>query len=190
MSTKDDILIIAQDLIQRRGVNGMSYQDLADAVGIRKASVHHHFASKSDMVSALLQRFNEQFDQAVAQIANGSASGRTRLKRYLDLFANILEDSKLDKVCVCGVLMAEIASLDEQGIQHVRDFLHNNVQQVCKMIEAGIEDGSLAPNQSVEATADLLLATLEGGLLMARCEGGRKRMKTINDRLLGLLSTG
>jgi len=41
------ILDIAQDLIQRRGLNAMSFKDLGDAVGIRKSSVHHHFATNA-----------------------------------------------------------------------------------------------------------------------------------------------
>ena len=58
---RERLLDVAQDLVQRRGLNAMSFQDLSNSVGIRKASVHHHFANKSDMVSALLARYREHF---------------------------------------------------------------------------------------------------------------------------------
>ncbi|WP_257998927.1 TetR/AcrR family transcriptional regulator [Fischerella thermalis] len=45
--TRTQILDTAQDLIQRVGVNAMSYQDISEAVGIRKASIHYHFPSKA-----------------------------------------------------------------------------------------------------------------------------------------------
>src|SRR5689334_9607965 len=41
--TKTAIMDAAQELIQRGGANAMSYQDISEAVGIRKASIHHHF---------------------------------------------------------------------------------------------------------------------------------------------------
>ena len=52
--TKGKILDVAQDLIQRFGLNAMSFQHLSDAVGIKKSSVHHHFPSKDLMVNACL----------------------------------------------------------------------------------------------------------------------------------------
>jgi hypothetical protein len=44
--TRTAIMDAAQDLIQRMGANAMSYQHISDAVGIRKASIHYHFAAE------------------------------------------------------------------------------------------------------------------------------------------------
>ena len=52
--TRTRTLNAAQDLVQRRGLNAMTMQDLSNAVGIRKASVHHHFATKAEIVGACL----------------------------------------------------------------------------------------------------------------------------------------
>ena len=45
----------AHDLIAERGYFGFSYADIAETVGIRKASIHHHFPSKVDLVVATLK---------------------------------------------------------------------------------------------------------------------------------------
>ena len=66
--TRARILDVAQDLIQRRGLNAMSFQDLSDAVGIRKPSVHHHFATKAEMVRALLERYQLEFAEIVRKV--------------------------------------------------------------------------------------------------------------------------
>ena len=47
LDTKETLLDHAQDLVQRVGVNAMSYNDLSKAVGIRKASIHYHFPKKT-----------------------------------------------------------------------------------------------------------------------------------------------
>ncbi|MGB3614724.1 MAG: TetR/AcrR family transcriptional regulator, partial [Elainellaceae cyanobacterium] len=57
VNTKTQILDVAQDLVQRLGVNGMSYKDISEIVGIRKASVHTHFPKKDDLLLTLLERY-------------------------------------------------------------------------------------------------------------------------------------
>lgn len=63
--TKTQILDVAQDLIQRLGVNGMSYQDISQGVGIRKASIHTHYPKKDDLLPALLDRYSDRFLRAI-----------------------------------------------------------------------------------------------------------------------------
>ena len=188
-NTKDQILDVAQGLIQRQGLNAMSFQDLSDAVGIRKASVHYHFPSKDAMVSALLKRYLVDFDCAVQPILRSRSSGKNQLKRYCGLFVETLQTGNGEKGCLCGMLIAEMFSLDDEGTQLVRRFLRENLDYVREMIRVGVDDGSLTDTGDINSAAELVLATLEGGLLLARCEGGPKRLSTIIQRLLALLST-
>lgn len=111
-NTRDRILDVAQSLIQTRGVNAMSFRDLSEAVGIRKASVHHHFPSKADMVRALLDRYQQGFQREVDRLLGGDAPAAARLRDYFDLFLHTLQQGDHDHVCLCGMLAAEIASLD------------------------------------------------------------------------------
>lgn len=187
-STREQLLDVAQDLIQRRGLNGMSFQDLSDAVGIRKASVHHHFASKGEMVNALLERYLTGFDRDVEAILNARCLGKTKLKRYCELFLSTLAESRNEKACLCGMLVAEMLSLAEEELGQVRRFFLENAGFIQEIIQMGIEDGSLQVQGSLKATADLVLSTLEGGLFLARCEGGPRRFEEITGRLIALLS--
>ena len=54
--TRTRILDVAEELIQRVGLNAMSYKHISDVVGIRKASIHHHFPKKENLVDELLNR--------------------------------------------------------------------------------------------------------------------------------------
>jgi TetR/AcrR family transcriptional repressor of nem operon len=56
MDTREKILNSAQGLIQTRSFHGFSFQDVADEVGIRKASLYHYFASKDEVALAVLKR--------------------------------------------------------------------------------------------------------------------------------------
>ena len=66
--TRAELLTQAELLIRTRGYSGFSYADLAEGVGIRKASIHHHFPAKSDLATALLRAFDARYDAVMAQI--------------------------------------------------------------------------------------------------------------------------
>lgn len=182
--TRTKILNAAQDLIQRRGLNAMSFQDLSDAVGIRKASVHHHFATKAEMVHALLERYQIEFQNAVCKVLDSKASGKTKLKRYCNLFLQTLEEGEHDKGCLCGMLVAELYSLEKEEAALVRKFFRSNIDSLQAIIDQGVADGTLSANSSPH----IVLATLEGGLLTARCDGGPQKFAMMIGQLLKLLS--
>lgn len=80
--TKDNILDTMQALIQTRGYSAVSYQDIAAELGIRKASIHYHFATKSELGVAVVERYGREFG-ALLQTATEKGHGPRRL---LDIF--------------------------------------------------------------------------------------------------------
>lgn len=62
------ILDIAERLAQTRGFNGFSYADISSELGITKASLHYHFATKATLGRALLLRYSEKFEAALTAI--------------------------------------------------------------------------------------------------------------------------
>ena len=62
-NTKDQILEVALDLFSVRGYEATSISQIADAVGLRKASLYSHYASKQDILDTLIDELTEEFDQ-------------------------------------------------------------------------------------------------------------------------------
>jgi len=186
--TRTNIMDVAQDLIQRRGVNGMSFQDISDAVEIRKASIHHHFASKQDLVEMLVARYRKDFGALLTGILNSRAKARGKLLRYGALFEGTLQAGDQDKSCLCGMLAAEVFSLDEGPVRSVRGFMQDNVAFLTKVLKEGKKDGSLVIRGSVEDSASMVLAAFEGGLLVARADGGPEQLSAIIRNLVSLLT--
>jgi TetR/AcrR family transcriptional regulator, transcriptional repressor for nem operon len=183
--TRERILDAATALIQRRGINAMSFQDLSDAVGIRKASVHHHFPTKDDMLESVLKRYLDRFQIAVQSILASKRSGFAKLELYAGLFVETLEAGEQDKGCLCGMLMADLTSLDDAAVALVRQFVRSNHHDVTRMLREGVADGSVRRSRgSVEETASVILAALEGSLLVARCDGGPPQLAASVRQLL------
>ena len=186
--TRTNIMDVAQDLIQRRGVNGMSFQDISNAVKIRKASIHHHFASKQDLVEALLVRYRAEFGVLLTEILDSRAKAKGKLLRYGALFEGTLQAGNQDKSCLCGMLAAEVFSLDDGPVHSVKGFMQDNVKFLTKVLKEGKKDGSLAIRGNVEDSASMILAAFEGGLLVARADGGPEQLSAIIRNLVSLLT--
>jgi len=84
----------------------------------------------------------------------------------------------------------ELASLDDGSRALVRQFLRGTSGRIALMMEEGVRDGSIAVRGSVAATSRVILAALEGGLMVARCEGGPRQFAEDIQALLTLLKAG
>ncbi len=156
----------AQALIQDVGYNGFSFEHISQAVGMRKASVHHHFASKSDLGVAVVQRYNRQFEDALRQILTLVKSAPERLHAYADLFENTFGSKQT--LCVCGMLGSESNSLDAAINREVKRFFQLNLAWLTDVIDEGLTSGTMQSRFEARVVAETLLAVLEGAMLVGR----------------------
>lgn len=185
--TRTRILDVAQDLIQRLGVNAMSYQHISDAVGIRKASIHHHFPAKEDLVQALVERYNGFFLEVVDGIVASEADAPTKLARYIGLFEATLSESQGDKVCLCAMLGAELTTLGSASAASVRRFFAENEDRLIVILEQGRQESSIRFAGDSRHIARMIVSLLEGAMLVSRTTGGLPYLISVRDGLLDLL---
>ena len=60
LGTREALIRTAEQLMRTRGYSAFSYADLSESVGIRKASIHHHFPTKEDLGKALVEEYIER----------------------------------------------------------------------------------------------------------------------------------
>ena len=66
--TAQAILDAGERLVQTLGYNGFSYADIAAELGVTKASLHYHYASKAELGRVLIERYHAAFMTALATI--------------------------------------------------------------------------------------------------------------------------
>ena len=106
-NTSDEILASARNLIMSGGYNGFSYADISEVVGIRKASIHHHFPSKVDLVRELVKRYREDGQANVAALEQNVPNALDILKVYANHWTKCIEDASRP-YCVCALLASEL----------------------------------------------------------------------------------
>jgi AcrR family transcriptional regulator len=74
LSTRDRILNAALDLFIEKGFDKTSLREIAEQIGVTKAALYYHFASKEDILMALHQRLHEFGSDALAQLGDQEPS--------------------------------------------------------------------------------------------------------------------
>ena len=179
--TASRILDIAERIVQTRGFNGFSYADIALELGMTKASLHYHFPSKAELGSALVARYAERFAGALAAIDASEPTASEALAAYAGLYLRVLHG---DRMCLCGILAAEYHTLQQPMRDAVTGFFDANERWLTGALERGQADGSVAFAGSARASARLILAGLEGAMLVARAYGDNTRFESATDGLL------
>ena len=187
IDTKTRILDVAQDLIQRLGVNGMSYKDISEVVGIRKASVHTHFPKKDDLLVALLDRYNDNTLRVLDSIIASGESPEVKLRRYFGLYEATLCSGERDKVCLYAMVGAELTTLNHPLSDRVRNFYQNNIARIAKILDEGKQNNDFQFVGNSLDMATLIFSLLEGGMLIARADGGVEKFRSVIEQLIKLL---
>jgi len=180
---REEILNSAQKLIQRKGINGMSYADISKEVNIKKASIHHHFPTKEDLVNCLLERYCAEFKTHVDEILSSPLKPKTKLQRFMSLFEETLLQGNNDRACLCGMLCAELLSISEQTASLVKEFFNESERAISLILEEGVKQKSFSIPGNIKNVSDLFLATLEGGIFLSRINGGPERYKKLLNQL-------
>lgn len=131
--TRTQILDAAQEFIRRGGYNDCSFREIATAVGIKSASVHHHFPAKQDLAAAVALRYAESFLGALGQPLPSGATPQDEIARYCALFRSAFVDG--GRACLCGILSNEAALLPERVRSEVAAFAQANVAWLERLFE-------------------------------------------------------
>ncbi|MBV8260341.1 MAG: TetR/AcrR family transcriptional regulator [Paraburkholderia sp.] len=165
--TADRIIAAGRQVIMRRGYNGFSYADISEAINIRKASIHHHFPTKTDLVIAVLNAWQEAFDADVAALQASGADAIAQLRAYMGHWERCIADDTAP-FCVAGMLGVELPSLPEEVVLGVKGFFDKLTSWLARVLEAGAKDGLLNLHSSVQTEAATLVSLVYGAMLAAR----------------------
>jgi len=181
------ILDVAEELAQTRGYNGFSYADVAARLGVTTPSLHYHFPSKADLGCALIDRYLEMFEAALAAIDRRGGTPVDRLRRYAALYDSVMMN---DRMCLCGMLAAEYATLPVAMQNGLKSFFDANERWLTGVLESGLRAGEFQFPESSNARARVLLGAFEGAMLVARSYRDPGRFQAAAKYLLADLNTG
>lgn len=186
-TTSDDILACARNLIMAGGYDGFSYADIANVVGIRKASIHHHFPSKVDLVRTLIDRYRKEAEAGMANLERQVSEPLEQLRLYVGYWEACIADATAP-FCVCALLASQLPLLPEQVSVEVRAHFRSVSAWISSVLERGARHGHLQLTSPPHVEAEAFMATVHGAMLSARAYGDPKIFAVVTGPLLERLA--
>ena len=157
---RDAFLDVAQRLVESKGYEAMSIQDVLDALEVSKGAFYHYFDSKQALLEAVVERFADGAMATMAPILNDPKL--PALERLERVFAGIAGWKAERKEFVLAII--EVWSSDSNAI--VREKLRRMTVRLMepllsKVVRQGVDEGVFSV-ASPEETATVLLALMQG----------------------------
>lgn len=158
-TTKESLISSATSLIRKKGYSSFSYADLEKIVGIKKASIYHHFKSKEDLGVILIKTCIENTKKKQKELDENYKNINERLKSYSDLLTNrLLEDG----LPMCTSLAAEISILPPSLNNLAREYFNIHLRWIESAIKEGISTGELNNSFDTMECAVNFLSVIQG----------------------------
>ncbi|MEH1956364.1 TetR/AcrR family transcriptional regulator [Nostoc sp.] len=187
--TKTRILHQAAELFNQQGYAGSSMSDIMRVTGLQKGGIYNHFQSKDDLAL-------QAFDFAIARIKQhtrfalrSKRHAVERLQAIISVFSSFVENPPIKGGC--PLLNTAVESDDahpalrERAQQAMNSWLH----LIRRIIETGIEKGEIRPEVSADEIAPIIIATLEGAVMMSKLYGDSIHMHRVINHLNQYLET-
>jgi TetR/AcrR family transcriptional repressor of nem operon len=168
--TVEAILRCARSSIVAGGYNGFSYADIAAVVGIRKASIHHHFPTKIDLVLALVKQYRGEAEAGTAEIERHVPDPLEQLRSYTGYWESCIGDPETS-YCLCALLATQIPVLPDEIALEVRAYFRALSAWLTSVLERGAQQGSITLSADAHSEAEALMAAVHGAMLAARAYG-------------------
>ncbi len=170
VSTADAILRCARSSIIAGGYNGFSYADIAAVVGIRKASIHHHFPTKVDLVRTLVKQYRAEAEAGIAHIERNHPDPLDQLRGYLGFWESCIGEPE-SSYCLCALLATQIPVLPDEIVHELRSYFRHLSAWLTSVLERGARQGTFALTYDAHTEAETLMAAVHGAMLSARAYG-------------------
>jgi len=163
--TFDKILAAALDLFVSRGFEGTTVDEIAEAVGLTKGAIYFHFATKDDVLLALLDQVEKNFvDPMDRRVRRAGPSARDKFVAFAH------QQSELGvgrtKLAILAIkTSSDLAGGDEQlgpRIRHIYRRLYDIVEDI---VELGKAQGEFRTDVSTRQIASFVIATHDGTFL-------------------------
>jgi TetR/AcrR family transcriptional regulator, transcriptional repressor for nem operon len=184
--TRARIVEEAAALIHERGVAGTTLDDVRVAAEVSGSQLYHYFADKEELVQAVI---DYQAD-AIVNRNRHALSSANGVEAWRKMVISAAKRTKAKGGCQLGSLVGQLAESDPEA----RALIAAGFDQWAAALGDGLRslqaDGKLASDIDPDDLATTLLATLQGGLVLAQVQRSSRPFETAVNTLLALAIGG
>jgi TetR/AcrR family transcriptional repressor of nem operon len=175
-------------LFNKQGYAGTALSDLMKATGLEKGGIYRHFASKEELAA---EAFDFAWAAAVRVRARGVEDEENAVDRLKLMVANFVELRAGLVPGGCPLLNTAIEADDGNAVlrERARRALHDWQSLLTRIARQGLKSGEIRKDVKPEELAGLIIAQLEGALMISRLNQSHLPLEWAKNHLTDYLET-
>ncbi|MGK7890935.1 MAG: TetR/AcrR family transcriptional regulator [Leptolyngbyaceae cyanobacterium] len=181
--TRSHIIEKSVSLFNQKGYAGASMSDIMQATGLKKGGIYNHFKSKDELALAAFDHAMDITGQRYWNAVAGATGAIAQLQAIVHTFCTSIDEIPFEGGCP---LMNTAIDSDD-----AHPALRERVQQamtqwrglIMRVVQRGIDKGEIHDHIVPEAVASILIATLEGAMMLTRLYGDRTHLDLVQAHL-------
>nr|BFD87087.1 TetR/AcrR family transcriptional regulator [Streptomyces sp. Xyl84] len=161
--TKDHLVEATAELLWERGYAATSPAMIQKRSRAGQGSMYHHFSGKADLAVTAMRHSADRLRLATETVLDSGTTALERVGAYLDMERDPLAGCRVGRLVQDPDVVA-----DDRLRAPVEEFFAWLRQRIADVLADGVRSGELRPDTEVEAMASLVIATVQGGYVLAR----------------------
>ncbi|MBD2384459.1 TetR/AcrR family transcriptional regulator [Cylindrospermum sp. FACHB-282] len=169
--TKTKILQQAAELFNQQGYAGSSISDIMRVTGLQKGGIYNHFKNKDELALQAFQFAVSSVSQHTKAVLRNKRHAIERLLGIIDVFRSFVDNPPIKGGC--PLLNTAVESDDTHpALRELAQQAMNSWRHlICLIINKGIDQGEIRPDVDADQLATIIIATLEGAMMMSKLYG-------------------
>jgi AcrR family transcriptional regulator len=187
--TRERILARSAQLFNRQGYSGSSLTDIMRETGLEKGGIYNHFSSKEQLAVEAFDYAYGLVQERVRQALAGKFNARERLLSLISVFQGIVEDPPVSGGCPILNTAIDADDANEALRDRVRTAMDNLRDTIQRIVFKGIERQELRAGIDADEVASILIATLEGAIMLSNLYKDPVHMKRAAGHIASYIET-
>jgi len=187
--TRERILARSAQLFNRQGYFGASLTDIMRETGLEKGGIYNHFSSKEQLALESFDYAYELVRQRVRQALAGKFNAIERLLAIVSVFQSEVEDPPVAGGCPILNTAIEADDANEELRDRARAAMDDWRATIHRIVSKGIERQEIRPGIDADEVASILIATLEGAVMLSSLYKDSIHMKRAADHMARFIET-
>jgi TetR/AcrR family transcriptional repressor of nem operon len=187
---RERLIESGRSLMHERGFTAVGVSEVCARAGVNKGSFYHFFPSKQDLAREIIESYWSVFRDPLDAMAHG---GGPPLDRFRNFFReNYLRNKQMKNECgkflgcPLGNLALEMSTQSPELRTSLNNAFARYIQRFEAVLQQAVDNGDL-PEQSTSKSARIVMALVEGAIMMAKTEDDPEILKGLEEEALKLV---
>jgi TetR/AcrR family transcriptional repressor of nem operon len=177
--TKETILKKSGVLFNTQGYKATSISNITDATGLTKGAIYRHFTSKDELEIETLNHLSGIMNEKIRGRIKEQSTAGNKLRAVLKFFESYISNPPVEGGCPLLNAAVEADDAHPELRKTALKILNGLRSSLISILEKGIYYKQLKRGIDKEMYATLIIATLEGAIMMSKLSGNDDDIKRI-----------